>query len=261
MTHGSLFSGIGGIDLGFERAGIETVWQIEMNAYCKRILRKNFPEAELFTDVTKAGRHNLKQVDVISGGFPCQDISIAGRQAGLAGKKSGLWFEMLRIIDELRPRFAVIENVANLVRLGLARVVSDLTRIGYDCEWQIISANDAGAPHLRRRMFIISYPSGFRFTRPQNVNGADGIRLWEKPISIVRPDCCKLHHSVGRQLRLRNANAQGIPKSDHWRSEPRLARVANGIPNQMDRIHALGNAVVPQVAQYIGELLMQFEDR
>src|ERR1700678_1941479 len=116
LTHGSLFSGIGGFDLGFERAGIKNVWQVEIDPYCQRVLAKQFPDAERFDDVRTVGRHNLKPVDIISGGFPCQDISTAGKRAGIAeGTRSGLWSEYARIIGELRPRFVVVENVAALL--------------------------------------------------------------------------------------------------------------------------------------------------
>ncbi len=158
MRHGSLFAGIGGFDLGFQRAGIETVWQVEIDDYCRKVLAQHFPEAERFSDIRDCGAHNLKPVDIISGGFPCQDISVAGKQVGITGSRSGLWSEMHRIISELRPRFAVIENVPNLARLGLDRVLADLASIGYDAEWQCISANDVGAPHLRRRIWIVAYP-------------------------------------------------------------------------------------------------------
>ena len=159
MKHGSLFSGIGGIDLGFEMAGIETVWNCEIDEWCRDLLKKRFPGATQYDNVETIGKHNLEQVDIISGGFPCQDISVAGRGEGLDGKRSGLWFEMHRIISELRPRFALIENVQLLTKRGGTRVLSDLAEIGYDAEWQIISAASVGARHLRKRLWIIAYPT------------------------------------------------------------------------------------------------------
>ncbi len=157
MTHGSLFAGIGGFDLGFQWAGIETVWQVEIDDYCRQVLARHFPEAERFSDIRDCGAHNLRPVDIISGGFPCQDISVAGKQQGIKGSRSGLWSEMHRVISEIRPRSAVIENVPNLARLGLDRVLADLASIGYDAEWQCISANDVGALHLRKRIWIVAY--------------------------------------------------------------------------------------------------------
>lgn len=114
-TMGSLFAGIGGFDLGFERAGFQTVWQVEINDYCRKVLAKHFPHAERFEDVRECGAHNLKPVDVICGGFPCQDISNAGLRAGIDGERSGLWREYARIISELRPKAVLIENVAALL--------------------------------------------------------------------------------------------------------------------------------------------------
>ena len=158
MTHGSLFSGIGGIDLGFEWAGIKTRWQVEIDEYCQKLLSIRFPHTKKFTDVRKVGSHNLEKVDIISGGFPCQDISVAGKGAGIEGERSGLWTELHRVISELRPRFAFIENVPMLTIRGGGRVISDLAEIGYDAEWQIVGADDVGAWHRRKRIWIVAYP-------------------------------------------------------------------------------------------------------
>ena len=157
MTHGSLFTGIGGIDLGFEWAGIETKWQVEIDNYCQELLSVRFPHTEKFTDVRKVGSHNLEKVDIISGGFPCQDISVAGKGAGIEGERSGLWTELHRVISELRPRFAFIENVPMLTIRGGTRVIADLAEIGYDAEWQIVGADDVGAWHRRKRIWIVAY--------------------------------------------------------------------------------------------------------
>jgi DNA (cytosine-5)-methyltransferase 1 len=156
-THGSLFSGIGGIDLGFEWAGIDTLWQVEIDPYCRNLLEMRFPNAARYEDVNKVGSHNLQPVDIISGGFPCQDISYAGKGAGIDGSRSGLWSQLHRVIGELRPRFALIENVPALLKRGLDRVLSDLADIGYDAEWQIVGADDVGAPHKRKRIWIVAY--------------------------------------------------------------------------------------------------------
>lgn len=158
MRMGSLFSGIGGIDLGFERAGYEIAWQVEIDPWCRKVLAKHFPHAERFNDVCECGAHNLSPVDVVAGGFPCQDISVAGLAAGINGRHSGLWREMARIVGELRPAFVLVENVAVLLGRGVERVCGDLAEIGYDAEWEIISAADVGAPHLRHRIWIVAYP-------------------------------------------------------------------------------------------------------
>jgi DNA-cytosine methyltransferase len=152
-----LFSGIGGIDLGFEMAGIETTWTCELDDWANGLLQKRFPNATHYRDVQEIGKDNLESVDIISGGFPCQDISTAGKGEGLDGKRSGLWFEMWRIICELQPRWVLIENVANLANKGGSRVLHDLAEAGYDAEWQVISARDVGAKHLRKRLWIVAY--------------------------------------------------------------------------------------------------------
>jgi DNA (cytosine-5)-methyltransferase 1 len=158
LTHGSLFAGIGGFDLGFERAGIKTVWQVEIDPFCRKVLEKNFPHAERFDDIRGCGRHNLTGVDVIAGGFPCQDVSNAGKRAGIDGTRSGLWSQMRRVICELRPRIVVVENVAALLGRGLERVLGDLAESGFDAEWDCIPAFAVGAPHRRDRVFIVAYP-------------------------------------------------------------------------------------------------------
>ena len=158
---GSLFSGIGGFELGLERAipGAQTIWQVEQNLYCQSILKKHWPKAKIYDDVRNITKNNVEPIDLLCGGFPCQDISIAGNQKGINdGKKSSLWWEMLRIIGELEPRIVVLENVPAIISNGGLDVVGSLTSIGYDCEWTIISAKQFGAPHLRKRWFCVAYP-------------------------------------------------------------------------------------------------------
>jgi DNA (cytosine-5)-methyltransferase 1 len=159
MTVGSLFAGIGGFDLGFERAGYRVRWQVEINAYCRAVLRKHWPGVRRYGDVRRVGRHNLEPVDVICGGFPCQDISIAGAGAGLDGARSGLWREYARIIREVRPRYVVVENVPALLSRGLGTVLADLAACGYDAEWDCLPAAAVGAPHRRDRVWIVACDS------------------------------------------------------------------------------------------------------
>lgn len=155
---GSLFSGIGGLELGLERAGLGTVaWQVEIEPYPRAVLEKHWPDAVRHTDVREVGAHNLSPVDVICGGFPCQDISNAGKRAGLDGARSGLWFEYLRIVRELRPLVVVAENVAALRTRGLPVVVAGLEDAGYRVVVHQVSAADVGAPHLRKRLFICAF--------------------------------------------------------------------------------------------------------
>src|SRR5262245_39145062 len=158
FTFGSLFAGIGGVDLGLERAGMRCAWQVEIDDYATRALTKHWPNIPKYRDVRECGIHNLASVDCIAGGFPCQDISEAGTASGLAGKRSGLWFEFWRLIRELRPRYVLVENVSALLTRGMGTVLGNLAESGYDAEWQCISAASMGAPHLRERIFIVAYP-------------------------------------------------------------------------------------------------------
>jgi len=157
LTVGSLFAGIGGFDLGFERAGMRTAWQVEIDAACRGVLARHFPQSERFVDIRDCGAHNLQSVDVICGGFPCQDLSVAGKRAGLSGARSGLFYEMVRIIDELRPAFLVWENVPVLLSSDdgrdFARVLVALAGIGYHGAWRVLNAKYFGVAQHRRRVF------------------------------------------------------------------------------------------------------------
>jgi DNA (cytosine-5)-methyltransferase 1 len=167
LALGSLFSGIGGLELGLEWAGIGPVrWQVEQDAFCRQVLAKHWPDATRHDDVRTVGAANLEPVDVVCGGFPCQDLSTAGKRAGLAGARSGLWSEYARVVRELRPRIVVVENVSALVGFGLDTVLGDLAALGYGAWWDCVRAADAGAPHRRERLFIVAYaPSGGQRSR------------------------------------------------------------------------------------------------
>lgn len=229
-TVGSLFAGIGGFDLAFEREGYDVAWQVEIDSYCQRVLEKHWPDVPRYDDVRDCGLHNLEPVDVIAGGFPCQDISSAGNMEGLAGERSALWWQMHRIIGELRPRFAVVENVANLLHTGIEQVCGSLAEIGYDAEWHVISAADVGAPHLRKRLWLVA--------------DADGV-AWPE---------CDVGPEAGFQAPLRH-DALRHRISGGWETEPELGRVADGVPARVDRLRGLGNAIVPQIAQHIARTL------
>jgi len=223
---GSLFAGIGGFDLGFERAGFEIAWQVEINEWCRGVLRKHFLKAERFDDVRTVGSYNLRPVDVLAGGFPCQDISSAGRMAGIDGERSGLWSEYARIIGELRPRFVVVENVAALLERGMGRVLGDLASLGYDAEWEVVSACAVGAPHMRKRVWIVAYPDSER------------LQGWS---------------AFGKGW-----GTETFPEKAVWRDlpTPYVCRGSDGIPDRAHRLHALGNAVVPQIPEMIARRLM-----
>jgi len=160
MKFGSLFTGVGGFDLGFERAGMECAWQVEQDKFCNQVLDRRWPEVERYEDVRTVGKENLAAVDLICGGFPCQDLSVAGKRAGFDGARSGLWFEFERIIDEMRPKWAVIENVpglfssANGADFGV--ILKSLDEFGYGVAWRVLDSQYFGVPQRRRRVFIVA---------------------------------------------------------------------------------------------------------
>jgi len=157
-----LFSGIGGFSLGFERVGWQTVAFCEIDKHCQAILKKHWPDVVIFDDITKLDKSSLpSDIDVICGGFPCQDISVAGHQEGITGSRSNLWKEYKRLINEIRPKYAIIENVANLRNKGLVTVLQDLGEIGYNAQWHCIPASAVGAPHRRDRIWIIAYSGSY----------------------------------------------------------------------------------------------------
>jgi DNA-cytosine methyltransferase len=162
LTVGSLFSGIGGFDLGFQRAGFEIKWQVEIDPFCRRVLEKHWPGVKRYSDVRHLHAPEPAWVDVVCGGFPCQDISDAGKRAGIDGERSGLWAEFARLIRELEPRYIVVENVAALLGRGLSRVLGDLAESGYDAEWDCLPASAVGAPHRRDRIWIVAYADSRR---------------------------------------------------------------------------------------------------
>lgn len=274
----SLFSGIGGLDLAAERYGFEIVAQCEIDKFCQSVLRARFPSAEIYHDVRAVfadqliSRHG--RFDAIIGGFPCQDISAAWNGSGLSGEKSGLWFEFQRLIAGLRPKHVVIENVANLRKRGLGAVLRGLAALGYDAAWQTLSAADVGAPHERSRLFIYAW----RDWEP--VVFADDCATEDDETFIctncgadyAECDCLGPHSAedAGYELaeedwgcvaypdvsgRKEQCGASAISPehlahecTDWWGIEPGLDRVGSGIPDRVDRLHALGNAVVPQQA-------------
>lgn len=159
LTHGSLFAGIGGFDLGFERAGIETIWMVENDKNCNRVLEAHWPDVKRYEDVREVGRHNLQPVDIISGGFPCQDLSVAGRGAGLAGERSGLWWEFHRVIQELRPLRVIVENVPGLFAANQGEdfmvLIKAFAECGYGVAWRVLDSQHFGVAQRRRRVFIV----------------------------------------------------------------------------------------------------------
>ena len=235
-------------------------------------------------DESKTCLNCLEPVDVIAGGFPCQDVSVAGKRAGIKeGTRSGLWFEFHRIICELRPRYVFVENVSGLLTDGMGRVLGDLASIGYDAEWEVLSAADVGAPHLRKRVFIVAYPvSDGRISddRGRTIPDEDGncpseiqrqqeLQSGTRGSSDVADTISDTERATyGSEIGVseQGRQEQNIGQRDEmgcyprnrcgWTTEPSLGRVANGVPNRVDRIKGLGNAVVPQCAEYIGRKII-----
>lgn len=272
-----LFSGIGGFSIGLERAGMTTVAFCEIDKKARLVLKKHWPDVPIFEDVSTLTKDLLDErgiaVDVICGGFPCQDISLAGKGAGIEGERSGLWSEYARLIGELRPRYVIVENVSALLSRGLDRVLGDLASLGYDAEWHCIPASAVGAPHRRDRIWIVAYPSivqqygcnidaetsSSQIPELRNSDGSDivaytsgkrsqGQREPVQPISQTQ--------IINRQAII--SLSSGF--REFWRVEPRVGQVANGVPYRMDRLKQLGNAVVPQIPELIGRAIMAKKD-
>jgi DNA (cytosine-5)-methyltransferase 1 len=248
VTFGSLFAGIGGMDLGLERAGLTCKWQVEIDPFCRRVLAKHWPDVPRHDDVrTFPDGPDIERwrVDLVAGGFPCQDISHAGGKAGIDGERSGLWGEFCRILGILRPRFAIVENVSALLDRGIGRVLGDLACIGFDAEWSIVSACSVGAPHLRERVFILAHPNGLGF------QGIGAQRIRNDGASSRRRPCSRYIQAA--------SFPGGCEGGAHWSSEPGVGRMVDGIPGRLDRcrLAALGNAVVPQVAEWIGRRILE----
>jgi DNA (cytosine-5)-methyltransferase 1 len=280
-----LFSGIGGFSLGLDRAGgFETVAFCEIEPFPRKVLAKHWPEVPCYEDVTKLTGDILRRdgisVDVITGGFPCQDISVAGRQAGIGeGTRSGLWSEIVRLIGELAPRYVIVENVAALLsgpseqRGGwFGSILGDLAECGYDAEWENIPAAAVGAPHRRERVWIIAYPTqlqrngsgehrqpskrqvsksgkrgGAEFVADAASQRQQGQGKLEQPVSATP--------TSNRQASILGA----VRVAREWSIEPDVGRVANGVPQRVDRLKGLGNAVVPQIPELIGRAIMEAE--
>jgi DNA (cytosine-5)-methyltransferase 1 len=191
LTFGELFAGIGGFSLGLERAGMKCKWQVEIEPYARAVLKKHWPEVPKHDDVRTFPPQGDYSVDLICGGFPCQDISLAGKGAGLAGERSGLWYEFARIIGDIRPRYVVVENVAALATRGLDAVLGTLSTLGYDAEWHVIPASAVGAPHRRERVWIVAYARcahGKR--RPDIKEQADGEACeWHQTTDHIERRC------------------------------------------------------------------------
>lgn len=297
LTFGSLFAGIGGFDLGFERAGMVCEWQVEINPFCQRVLSKHWPEVNRYGDIRECGAWNLSAVDVVCGGYPCQPHSIAGKRKGAADDRD-LWPEYRRIIAELRPRWVVGENVPGIRTTILDQVLSDLDGLDYATGTIVVPACAFDAPHIRERVFVLAHaersergqgePAGnvtdwetagrIEATGWIGASGADGGARYvadaERGGWNGRTGQSGKRRGVepengGSAVDAPNPGGAGLSQSkpeweyagpiaqcNWWAVEPPVGRVAHGVPGRVDRLRALGNAVVPQAIEWIGRLLI-----
>lgn len=236
LTFGTLCTGIGGIDLGFQQAGLTLLWQAENDPYANRILEKHWPNTPNHGDIRNINWHNVEPVDILAAGYPCQPFSHAGPRHG-TNDSNHLWPHIVDAIRILRPQYTLLENVTGHLSLGFGNVLADMAQIGYNTQWDCIPAAAVGAPHLRDRVFIIA-----RQQRPQPARTL-------AHTNNTRP----LNPLPTRWHAARTSSPHQQPTK--WAPEPNVDRVANGIPNRMDRMRTLGNAVVPQVAKHLAHII------
>jgi DNA (cytosine-5)-methyltransferase 1 len=334
LTVGSLFSGIGGLDLGLERAGMQVIWQSEIDPYACKVLSKHWPEVVNHGDIKEINWEEIERPNVICGGYPCQPFSTAGKRRGEEDPRH-LWPWVREAISRLRPDYAILENVRGHLSMGGLSVVAELATIGYDCEWRVVSAASVGANHRRDRIIIVAYPDGLRqplqtqrqfsslkkfasngnkrrignVANPDStsgqqqhqrqiqesnfkrccedvadteseqwnvrghLNGSGKVTEWDSIQSPIRGNSGSVPDTdgiggrglraladgretvFGGQIELRGKD--GYAGWQWWEIEPDVGRVAHGIPSRVDRLRGLGNAVVPQVAEVIGRLVIE----
>lgn len=270
-----LFSGIGGFSLGLERTGgFETVAFCEIEDFPRRVLAKHWPDVPCFNDVRELTGDQVGPIDVITGGFPCQDISTAGKKAGLGeGTRSGLWSEIVRLTSELRPQFVIVENVANLLsgpseRPGgwFGRVLGDLAEIGYDAEWENIPAGAMGAPHRRERVWLVAYPAKERQSEAGKLRrGKPSQRISRSGEAIVSAYIGEIGAKRIIEEKVSGIAAfswcQNVRRAEDLRGRPDIPTPLfrgsrDGVPNWVDRVGACGNAVIPQIPELIGRAIL-----
>lgn len=240
----SLFAGIGGLDLGLERAGMRVIGQVEKDPFCQRVLARHWPEVPRHDDVLTVPdwwqAQHRPRVDVVAGGFPCQPFSLAGKLLGI-GDPRWLWPAMAAVIRLVRPRYVLVENVAALVAdpRAFGAVLGDLAACGFDAEWTVLYATEFGAPTPRERVYLLAHPPG-----------VDG-----QPRPVL---------GTGRAGRapLTTGGLSGLPVPERRRTarawlarQPRLDRLVDGVPHQVDRLRVIGNTVIPAIAEHLGHLI------
>ncbi len=289
-------SGIGGLSLALKE-WVRPIAYCEINRYCISVLlsrmeQEQIPRAPIYDDIKTLGARNFSSkrlFDIIYGGFPCQDISVAGNGKGLEGERSGLFFEIIQLVKELGPRFVFLENVPAITTRGGTQVINEFTSIGYDCRWTMVSAAELGAPHLRRRWFVlawnangggerkigeisertdteprrvcgdVSYPNSKRGGPPKKPGSRspDPAKPWndgkEKSLADSENSICKRIGSI------ENRKQNGFTDQSWWKIEPNVDRVVDELPFRVDRLKALGNSVVPIQAREAFKRLMGLE--
>jgi DNA (cytosine-5)-methyltransferase 1 len=270
LTVGSLFSGIGGLDLGLERAGMKVIWQSEIDPYCNKVLKKHWPEVPNYGNIKEIDWSRVPRPDVICGGYPCQPFSTAGKRRGTDDPRH-LWPWVRDAISNLRPRYAILENVRGHLTMGGITVIGELAEIGYDAEWRIVSAAGMGAPHRRDRIIIVAYPNHARERTPggnMEQQGATGSAQRSNSRNELGRRSAEMAYTNNRRREQRKPETKPLSWSssssernyaDWWETEPSVGRVVDGVSNRVDRLKGLGNAVVPQVAEYIGRLVVEAE--
>jgi DNA (cytosine-5)-methyltransferase 1 len=264
LTVGSLFSGIGGFDLGLERAGLQIRWQVEIDPWCRAVLAQHWPAVPRYHDIRTLTGKELEHVDVLCGGFPCQPVSVAGRRRAQADER-WLWPEFARLVRTLRPRYVLVENVPGLLTAGMGDILRDLAACGFDAEWDSLRASDFGAPHRRERIWLVAYADGRRQLQSpgreqeerrrfgdgrEQMADADGARWEGRIFGGERP------HQCGERPHQCAAWARSRTDEDDWLARSGIRRVSHGVPNRLDRLRGLGNALVPQIAEWLGRRLV-----
>jgi DNA (cytosine-5)-methyltransferase 1 len=275
LTVGSLFSGIGGIDLGLERAGMTVKWQSEIDPFACKVLKKHWPDIPNLDNIKEIDWSKVEPVDLIAGGYPCQPFSTAGKRQGENDPRH-LWPYFRNAISAIRPKYALLENVRGHLTMGGTTVIGDLAQIGYDCEWQVVSAASVGAPHRRDRIIVVAHPNDTGIRTPKSKIDVDRSQK-SKERQHAQSEPCRQSKNVantngeflgkhrpsddvGFANRIWRDNPRGQKANDlrqWWETEPDVGRVADGVPRRVDRLRGLGNAVVPQVAEYVGRLIME----
>jgi len=272
LKTGSLFSGAGLCDLGLSWAGFQHEFFCEIDPWCRSVLARHWPGTPIYNDVACLKGAELPQIDVLAGGFPCQDVSVAGKRAGIkTGTRSGLWYEYGRIIKEIRPKYAIIENVRGLLSSGIEAVLQDLAGIGYDAEWEVLSAAACGAPHHRERVFVVAYPYSKRFdgasrllSSLQGILGdmhqPDGLPHW-LGIRFDRQDRASGCAAYGGYI-LHRMDDGPSPRLDKpfWRDKPLPPRVGiisrDGVQAMLPALKAMGNGILPHQAYAIAACIL-----